>query len=128
MMVKPPRILIIEDDPEIAALLCSMLRAEGFPVDTADDGPSALALIDSDEFDLLITDIGLPPPIDGIETVKRAREARPKLRSLFISGGPEVWRNDPDNDDFVSKPFNKREILGCVWELYARGRSCVPCC
>ena len=43
MEVQRPRILIIEDDPDIAALLCSMLRREGFPVATAENGPTALA-------------------------------------------------------------------------------------
>jgi CheY-like chemotaxis protein len=73
MVSKPPRILVIDDDPEICALLSSMLRREGFPVCTAEDGPSAPEKIKRTEFDLLITDIGLPPPIDGIEVVRRAR-------------------------------------------------------
>ena len=123
MVVKPPRILIIEDDPEICDMLSSMLRREGFPVCTAEDGASALELLKSDSFDLLITDIGLPPPMDGIETVRRARECYPGLRSLFISGRGEARWDDPDRDDFVSKPFSGREILGCVWELFSRGRA-----
>ena len=121
MVVKPPRILIIDDDPEICSTLCRMLGREGFSVCTAEDGPSALKLIEEREIDLLITDIGLPPPMDGIETVRRARECRPGLRSLFISGtGAARWDN-PDNDDFVSKPFHERELVGCIWELYSRG-------
>jgi DNA-binding response OmpR family regulator len=120
MVSKPPRILVIDDDPEICALLSSMLRREGFPVCTAEDGPSALEKIKRTEFDLLITDIGLPPPIDGIEVVRRARACRPALRSLFISGGGTAQWDDPDNDDFVSKPFHERELVGCIWELFSR--------
>ena len=97
-----------------------MLRREGFPVCTAEDGPSALEKIKRTEFDLLITDIGLPPPIDGIEVVRRARVCRPALRSLFISGGGAAQWDDPDNDDFVSKPFHERELVGCIWELFSR--------
>jgi two-component system, OmpR family, response regulator len=120
MDIQCPRILIIEDDPDIAALLYSMLSREGFPVSTAEDGPTALELIEKGGIDLLITDIGLPPPLDGIETVRRARECNPALRSLFISGsGPARW-DDQACDDFVSKPFNERELLGCVWELFSR--------
>ena len=120
MQITPPRILIIDDDPEICALLGSMLRREGFPVSTAEDGPSALEMLRRDGFDLLITDIGLPPPMDGIETVRRARECIPGIRSLFISGGGDARWDDPDRDDFVSKPFNAREVLGCIWELFSR--------
>jgi DNA-binding response OmpR family regulator len=119
--------LIVDDDPEICSLLRSMLMREGFVVCTATDGPTALELIKWTGFDLMITDIGLPPPMDGVETVRRARECLPALRSLFISGGGERRWDDPDRDNFVSKPFQEREVLGCVWELFSRGwpRPCL---
>jgi CheY-like chemotaxis protein len=120
MVPSPLRILVIDDDPEICLLLRSMLRREGFQVCAAEDGPSALELIGKRGFDLLITDIRLPPPMDGVETVKRARKVNPDLRSLFISGGNEARCADPDCDDFVRKPFNQREIVGCIWELVMR--------
>src|SRR5580704_6056430 len=119
-MVVLPRILVIDDDPEVCALLQSLLHCEGFPVWTAEDGLSALDMIKNGEFDLLITDIGLPPPLDGIETVRRARECDPSLRSLFISGTGTARWDDPTCDDFVSKPFNSRELVGCIWELFSR--------
>jgi DNA-binding response OmpR family regulator len=97
-----------------------MLCREGFPVRTAEDGPSALKLIEEDDFDLLITDVRLPPPMDGFETVRRARVAAPNLRSLFISGSEGPRWDDPNRDDFVHKPFNTRELVGCIWELYWR--------
>jgi CheY-like chemotaxis protein len=120
MVPSPLRILVIDDDPEICLLLRSMLRREGFQVCAAEDGPSALELIGRRGFDLLITDIRLPPPMDGVETVRRARTLNPDLRSLFISGGSEAQGADPDCDDFVRKPFNQREIIGCIWELVTR--------
>jgi DNA-binding response OmpR family regulator len=120
MQIETPRVLIIDDDPEICLFLGSMLRREGFLVFTTGDGPSALELIAHNNFDLLITDICLPPPLDGIETVRRARQCLPSLRSLFISGAGECRWDDPDRDDFVSKPFRDREIVGCVWELLSR--------
>jgi DNA-binding response OmpR family regulator len=119
-MVVLPRILVIDDDPEVCALLQSLLHREGFPVWTAEDGRSALDMIKNGEFDLLITDIGLPPPLDGIEAVRRARECDPSLRSLFISGTGTARWDDPTCDDFVSKPFNSRELVGCIWELFSR--------
>jgi DNA-binding response OmpR family regulator len=120
VQVQTPRILIVDDDPDICDLLRSMLLREGFVVRTAGNGLSALELIKRDDFDLMITDIGLPPLMDGVETVRRARECRPALQSLFISGGGECRWDDPDRDNFVAKPFQEREVLGCVWELFSR--------
>jgi DNA-binding response OmpR family regulator len=123
MEIEAAKILIIDDDAEICLLLGSMLRREGFLVVTAADGMSALELIRHNDFDILITDICLPPPLDGIETVRRARNCFPGLRSLFISGNGECRWDDPRVDDFVSKPFHDRELVGCVWELLTRGRA-----
>jgi DNA-binding response OmpR family regulator len=126
MALQPPRILVIDDDPEVCSLLRSVLRNEGFAVCTAEDGPSALRLIEKVGFDVLVTDIVLPPPFDGIETVRRAREHDPSLRSLFISGTGTARWDDPVCDDFVSKPFNIRELVGCIWELFSRRASRSP--
>ncbi len=123
MNVEAPRILVIEDDPDICDLLASVLRREGFSVQVAMDGQSALELIAHNDFDVLVTDIGLPPPIDGVEIVRRARKCFPSLKSLFVSGKGEYRWDDPKLDDFVSKPFNTREIVGCVWELLSRRHS-----
>ena len=120
MMHPLPRILVIDDDPEIQSMLSTMLSTNGFAVCTAEDGPSALKLVESDHFDLLITDLRLPPPLDGIETVKLARKIAPHLRSLFISGSAGPQCDNPNCDDFVSKPFTGRELVGCILELFLR--------
>jgi CheY-like chemotaxis protein len=116
-----PRILVIDDDPEIQTMLAGMLCGHGFAVSAVEDGASALKLIESDHhFDLLITDIRLPPPLDGIETVRLARKMAPHLRSLFISGSAPPQCDNPNYDDFVSKPFTGRELVGCILELFLR--------
>jgi CheY-like chemotaxis protein len=115
-----PKILVIDDDPDIQTMLAGMLRGHGFEVSAVEDGASALKLIESDHFDLLITDILLPPPLDGIETVRLARKMAPHLRSLFISGSAAPQWDNPIRDDFVSKPFTGRELIGCILELFLR--------
>lgn len=126
-MTQPlPRVLVIDDDPDIQSMLCGMLRSHGFTVSAVDDGASALKLIEREEFDLLITDIRLPPPLNGIETVKLARKISPNLRSLFISGSAAPQWDNPNCDDFVSKPFTGRELVGCILELFLRSPNPQP--
>jgi two-component system, OmpR family, response regulator len=117
----PLRILVVDDEPEVRDLLRWVLSREGFSVAEAANGLSALQLIEMGSFDLLITDIDLPPPLDGLETVRRARVLSRKLKSLFISGKSEPSWDDAEQDDFVSKPFRNSELVGCVWELLTRG-------
>jgi CheY-like chemotaxis protein len=65
----------------------------------------------------------LPEGLDGVELVIYARARSPELKSLFISGYSDPVMDDPDRDDFVTKPFRPRELLGCVYELLSRQRS-----
>ncbi|MBV8889794.1 MAG: response regulator [Alphaproteobacteria bacterium] len=116
----PPRVLVVDDEEQIRELIGVMLMAEGCLVSAAADGAAALRLIEAQPFDLLIMDVRLPPPIDGIETVQRARARRPELKSLYISGRRWPACVDTQQDDFVGKPFMVREFVGCVWELLQR--------
>jgi len=117
-----PHLLVIDDEQEIRILLREWLSRD-FRVDEAPDGQSALALIDGNRYDLLITDLRLRGGMDGVETVRRARQYDPELRSLFISGVMEPRSENPDYDDFVTKPFNRGQFIGCVWELLYRRRG-----
>jgi DNA-binding response OmpR family regulator len=114
------RALVIDDDPDVRALLCFALDQQGIHASEAEDGQSALALLEADRFDVLITDVCLPPPMNGIETVRRARKLSPTLRSLFISGAAPATQDHPILDDFVSKPFKIDEVVGCLLELWFR--------
>jgi DNA-binding response OmpR family regulator len=113
-------ILVVDDEPLIRSLLQMTLQEAGFSVDTAADGISALKKLGANNFDLVVMDVGLNNQPDGIETVRRARNSQPSLRTLFISGSAAPTRGDPDLDDFVKKPFAIREFTGCVLELLYR--------
>lgn len=115
-----PRVLIVEDDPQIAELLEYVLEQEGFAVDMADGAVTALQKIYATRFDLVVMDVRLDGEIDGIEIARRGRRRYPSLRVLFISGRADPVAGDPALDDFVKKPFKIREFLGCVWELLYR--------
>ena len=71
--------------------------------------------------DLAVVDIRLPGGLGGPETVRRAKVKHPGLKVIFISGAePPPGCCDSDRNDFVTKPFLKRELLGCVFELLLR--------
>jgi DNA-binding response OmpR family regulator len=118
------RVLVLEDNKNLRQTVMEMLSRQGLAADAASDGFTALKMLDADEFDLIVAEVRLPGGISGLDTVRDARARHPRLRSLFISGGrgpPMV--NDPRSDDFVSKPFDSRELLGCVWALLTRDLS-----
>jgi DNA-binding response OmpR family regulator len=65
----------------------------------------------------MVTDIGLPGGLDGLQTARCARVKHPELKCLFISGRHEPVVCDRERDDFMAKPFRRPELLGCVWKV-----------
>lgn len=115
------RILVIDGDAATRTLIVRALRAEGFLVTAVDDGSAALRALEHDAFALLITELHLPGPLDGLTTARQARAVRPTLRCLFMSAlsAVPVWDNR-EADDFIAKPFVRRDLVGCVFELLHR--------
>lgn len=111
------RILIAEDDQRIAYFLEKGLRGNGFTTKVAGDGDLAYALARSDEFDLLILDIGLPRR-DGFTVLRQLREEGVMLPVVILTARDSV----PDRvtgleggaDDYLAKPFSFDELLARV--------------
>jgi len=113
-------ILVVDDDDAVRETIRSLLDDEGFNVTAAATGWAALDLSEVGEFDLAVVDILLGGEFDGLDLAQCIRARHPTLRCLFISGNYHPVTEDPDRDDFVSKPFRGYELLGCVWELLQR--------
>jgi DNA-binding response OmpR family regulator len=113
-------VLVVEDDDKIKDIVSSVLEEAGFRVTTAHSGWEALAIFERETFDLLVADILLTKGLTGLELAKCARLRHPALKCLFISGCHEPVTDEPEQDDFVAKPFFKHELLGCAWELLQR--------
>ncbi|WP_282338479.1 ATP-binding protein [Pseudomonas sp. PS02288] len=83
-------ILVIDDEPILRMLIVEILQEQGYCVLEAEDGPSGLAVIQSGApIDLLITDVGLPGGLNGRQVADAARQQRPDLKVLFITGYAE---------------------------------------
>jgi CheY-like chemotaxis protein len=99
-------ILVIEDEEAVRAAVAVMLAAAGFAVTAVADGAAALAAVEAPPFALVVADVSLPAPLDGLATVRRARPRQPWLRFLFTSGFEMApVRDDPRADEFIAKPF-----------------------
>lgn len=109
-----PRILIAEDEPLIAAFLVKGLQSHGFSTTTTADGDSLTQLANSQDFDLLILDLGLPGK-DGLEVLAELRGRGEWLPVLILTARDGVTDKvagfEIGADDYLTKPFNFEELL-----------------
>ncbi len=121
-------ILIAEDDPSLASALEAGLRVDGHAVDTVDRGESMLSAIDSQRFDCLIVDVGLPG-IDGFDVVRRVRQSGHAMPVLILTArdaiDDRVRGFDSGADDYVIKPVALPELRARVHALLRRGSGLV---
>jgi CheY-like chemotaxis protein len=104
------RILVVDDDEGMRDLIGSVLSEAGLVVATAPKAWCALDMLADNEFDLMVTDIGLPGGLNGLELVRYARARHPTLKSLFISGTADAVLDDLKQDDFVAKTLSPSEV------------------
>jgi len=108
------RILVVEDDPALAAGVAENLRAEGFAVETVPDGDRAIDWFGQRTCDLIVLDVGLPGR-DGFEVCRtlRARGTTTPVLFLTARGDPadRVRGLEAGGDDYLAKPFHLQEFL-----------------
>jgi two-component system, OmpR family, response regulator MprA len=116
------RVLIVEDDAEIADVLRRSLRQEGYEVKTSADGVDALDVAAGFVPDLVVLDLGLPR-LDGVEVCKRLR-ADGDVPILMLTARAEtedrVGGLDSGADDYLVKPFERTELLARIRALLRR--------
>ena len=116
------RILVVEDERTIAESIAVRLRAEGFAVELAYDGPSAVAKARSTEPDLVVLDVMLPG-FDGLEVCRRIQADRPVSVLMLTARGDEtdlLVGLAVGADDYLTKPFSMRELAARVHALLRR--------
>ncbi len=115
-MERKPRILVVDDEAQIARVLRAGLTARGYEVRSASDGALALAALEEWGPDLVMTDLSMPG-IDGIELCRRIR-SRSEIPIIVLSvkgeEGTKVEALDAGADDYVTKPFGMDELIARV--------------
>jgi two-component system, OmpR family, response regulator MprA len=119
---RDPRVLVVEDDEEIAQVLQRSLRLEGYEVRIAGDGEAALDQSAAFNPDLVILDLGLPK-LDGIEVARRLRSAD-DVPILMLTARDALESRveglDSGADDYLVKPFERQELLARLRALLRR--------
>lgn len=117
------RLLVVEDDPDLAGQLGEALRDAGYVVDSTGDGEEAQFLGDTESYDAVVLDLGLPK-IDGMTVLERWREAGRDMPVLILTArdrwSDKVAGIDAGADDYLAKPFRIEELLARIRALIRR--------
>ncbi len=118
------RLLVVEDEPKLAALLSRGLREEGHPTDVAAAGDDAVWMARATPYDAIVLDVMLPG-MDGFAVCRELRDARVWTPVLFLTARDSVADRvgglDVGGDDYLVKPFSFPELLARLRALTRRG-------
>ena len=117
------RLLVIEDDPDLNRQLVTAFTDAGYVVDAAKDGEEGHFLGDTEPYDAIVLDIGLPI-MDGVSVLEKWRRAGRKTPVLILTArdrwSDKVAGFDAGADDYVAKPFHMEEVLARIRALVRR--------
>ena len=118
------RVLVVEDDPDLNRQLVAALTDAGYAVDSAKDGEEGYFLGETEPYDVVILDIGLPK-MDGISILEQWRRAERNMPVIILTArdrwSDKVQGMDAGADDYVAKPFHMEELLARVRAQVRRG-------
>jgi len=108
------KILVVEDDPKLSALLAEVLESSGFVTETALDGEQADFLGSTENYDAIVLDLGLPA-LDGLTVLQRWRAAEQKAPVLILTArgrwSEKLAGFNAGADDYLTKPFEMEEVV-----------------
>lgn len=117
------RILLVEDDPDLRAQLGQALGAAGYAIDLAGNGEDGLFLGETEPYDAVVLDLGLPK-LDGVSVLKAWRDQGRTMPVLILTArdrwSDKVEGFDAGADDYLAKPFHTEELLARLRALLRR--------
>ena len=119
-----PRILVVDDEPEILTLFRIFLEAEGYSVETAPTAREALVFMSSRKFDLAIIDVNLPDS-HGTALLEKLDALQPDLLKIVISGDEmnEEFQKVSGLTEYLVKPVKKRVLTGLIGRMVSERRE-----
>jgi EAL domain-containing protein (putative c-di-GMP-specific phosphodiesterase class I) len=110
---RPPRILVVEDEPALLRAMARALRHEGFDAATAENGRAAAALLGTTEFDVVLSDIRMPD-MDGIRLLRTVREHDLELPVILVTGSPDIQTAQQAIEHgafrYITKPVQLKQL------------------
>ncbi len=115
-------IFVVEDDPDVRAYMATVLSTLGYSVVEAEDGPSAVAMLDgAPKIDLLLTDMMLPGGMNGIDVAQVVRDRIPDIRVIYTSGYTDseqvTQKLSGAGVEFLPKPYTIDRLTSTVRKL-----------
>ena len=125
----PIRALVVDDEPMLGDLLSTVLRYEGWAVETALTGQAAIRAARTGEPDVIVLDVMLPD-LSGLEVLRRIRAFQPNVPVLFLTARDAVEDRiaglTAGGDDYVTKPFSLEEVVARLRGLLRRAGAGAP--
>ncbi|MGH8039836.1 MAG: response regulator [Stenotrophomonas sp.] len=115
-MSEPLRVLMVEDQQDLRELIGQALQDFGIEIHTADDGPTALRLIqEAGGFDVVFSDISMPNGMSGVELSEHVAAALPNARMILASGYARSQLPPlPEHVEFLPKPYRLRQLVALL--------------
>lgn len=123
-----PKILVVDDEPDIISLIQRYARREGYEVEAAEDGARAIEACKNNDYDMIIMDV-MMPEIDGFSACKAIKEIKDIPVLMLSARGTEydkLFGFEVGVDDYLTKPFSPKELMARVNVIIRRHSAAAP--